>query len=263
MSRARRLRDKKRARVVHERTRTEKEPQLIKKVFPFLGIIIVGAVVYLLLFSDAFKISEVTVEGYSDPHLIEEIIENQVAESRFGDNLILFNKKRLREAAKEDSRIRSIFINKRYPDILKIEVVESFPAIIWISAGESFEIDDRGYVISENKKGEDLPVVYDSLNIETSLGERVASPTFINYIKKLDENFDSIVGSKMKKITVYDILSDVRVKSDDSWTAYFNSGKDPISQMNNLVQVLSEIEREGARDLEYIDMRLEDRIFYK
>lgn len=131
---------------------------------------------------------------------------------------------------------------------------------MWNSKGDYFEIDERGYVIgSINNK--DLPIVYDLLNIELSLGERVASPTFINYIVNLDDNFNRITGSEIDKIFIYDILSDVRVKSTDSWTAYFNSSKDPVAQLENLNRILIEVADKGK--LNYIDMRLEKRIFYK
>ncbi|MBW6431775.1 cell division protein FtsQ/DivIB, partial [Patescibacteria group bacterium] len=155
-----------------------------------------------------------------------------------------------------------ISILKLYPNSLKIEIEESTPVVIWSSKGENYEIDERGYVIGKNSD-KNLPVINDLLNIEPNLGERVASPTFINYIINLGENFEPITGAKIDKIYIYDILSDVRVKSTDSWTAYFNSSKDPISQLENLNKVITEATGPGSKRLEYIDMRLETRIFYK
>ena len=128
--------------------------------------------------------------------------------------------------------------------------------------GESFEIDDRGYVVGKNEKN-NLPKVYDLLNIRVSLGERVASPTFVNYIIRLSDNFEKITGVGIEKIIIYDILSDVRVKSKSSWTAYFNASKDPISQLENLTRVISEVSGKSKKSVNYVDMRLETRIFYK
>jgi cell division septal protein FtsQ len=248
--------------VVHERTKQEREEKSRFRLAPFFILILFGGLTYLLLFSGAFEVKNVKVVGYSNPALIEEIVESHTSGAFLKNNIFFFDKDKLIDAIKGDSGIRGINISKIYPNSLKIEIEESTPVVIWNSKGENYEIDERGYVIGKNSDKE-IPVVNDLLNIEPSLGERVASPTFINYIIKLDENFEPITGAKIDKIYIYDILSDVRVKSVDSWTAYFNSSKDPVSQLENLNKVITEATETGSKRLEYIDMRLETRIFYK
>lgn len=262
MNRTERLKQKNSNRVVHERTKEEKEPTFLKRLTPFVIMILFGGLIYILFLSSAFNIKDVKIEGYSNPSLIQEIVDSHTANHYHRNNLILFDKKELEGAIKGDSGVRSIKIIKVYPSTLKIEVEQSVPKLIWVTGGESYEIDDRGYVIGK-KENKNLPHVYDLLNIDTGLGERVASPTFINYITNVNDNFKSITGVEINKIIIYDLLSDVRVKSKDSWTVYLNASKDPISQLENLSRILTEAKESGHKRLKYIDMRLETRIFYK
>jgi cell division septal protein FtsQ len=251
----------KKSAVVHERTRQEKEEKLKYRFAPFFIFILFSGLVYLLFFSLAFDIKEIKVDGYSNPDLVEEIVEDYFGNHYLKKNIILFKSDGVIKAIKEDSGVRSVKVKKVYPKTLVFEIKESRPVILWNTKGENFEIDDRGYVVGNNKNDDNLPIVYDLLNLDLQLGERVASPTFINYIIKLDQNFELVTGSKIEKILIYDILSDVRVKSDSSWSAYFNASKDPVTQLENLNKVLTEAA--GSRRLDYIDMRLETRIFYK
>lgn len=248
--------------IVHERTKQEREEKHKLRLAPFLIFILLIGLIYLLFFSKAFLIKETKVRGYSSPELIKDIVESRIRGSHLSKNILLFKKDPVIEAIKGDSGVKEVRISKIYPNTILIDVQESKPLILWSSGGEYYEIDDRGYVVGKNKN-ENIPIVYDYLNIKADLGERVASPTFVNYIIILERDFAKITGSEIEKIIIYDLLTDVRVKSKDSWTAYFNSSKDPISQLENLTRILNEVGSAGRKRLEYIDMRLESRIFYK
>ncbi len=262
MSRIEKLRKNKNVSVVHERTREDKEPRKLKKFFPILIFILVTILSYLLFISSAFKISNVEIMGYGNTSLIENMVKNQSQERFYSDNIFLFDSTRLEEIINEDSRIKSVSVVKKLPQTIKVEIVEAEGKLIWNTRGENYLVDGRGYVIANIDKL-NYPVIYDSLNIKVSLGERVASPTFIKFILDVSANFESITGAKIDKIIVYDIFNDVRVKSVDSWTVYLDASREPIPQLENLLRVIAEAESSGQRDLEYIDLRLPDRIFYK
>ena len=262
MSRLEKIRNKNIPRVVHERTREEKPPTRRPLLALSLIFLIFCGLFYLLFLSGAFNVKEIRVSGYQNKKLASEIIESHLDSSLIKKSIFFLKTKKIEEAIRGDTAVKEVDVKLKYPDKVIVKIVEVKPSIIWITEGESFEIDDRGYVVGKNEK-KDLPKVYDLLNIKVSLGERVASPTFVNYIIELNDNFEKITGVGVGKIIIYDILSDVRVKSTSSWTAYFNASKDPVSQLKNLTRVLSEVSNKSKKKLDYIDMRLETRIFYK
>lgn len=262
MKRIEKLRKASKVSVVHERTAEEREPRRLKKFIFALVLLLFSGLLYLLFFSEAFKIKDIEVFGYSNPKIIEGIIESACQQNFYGYNIFLFDTNSLEKTIKEDSGVTSVKAKKILPQTIRVEANEATAVVIWRTRGENYGIDDRGYVISKNINSE-LPLITDSLNIEVALGERVASPTFIKFVKDATSNFETIVGVGYREIIIYDILSDVRIKSADSWTVYLDASRDPISQLENLVRVLAEAREKGNTNLKYIDMRLPDRVFYK
>lgn len=259
MSRVEKLRNKNRV-IVHERTREEKEPTSKAKFYIFLIIILLSTLAYLVFFSGIFNLNNINVEGYQNPERIEDLVKEVANDSLIPNNILFINKKYIESIVIGDSRIKSINIKTILPNKLSIEVKESKPEIIWATAGEKFLVDGGGYVTG-NYNNENLITVFDGSNIPISLGERVASPTFIKFINDLSDNFEMIVGSKIVKITIFDIMSDVHVLSSNDWTVYLDATKDVKTQLTNLNKVIKEAG--DNRSLEYIDMRLDTRIYYK
>ena len=262
MSRLNKLNEKKQTRTVHERTQPEREPFRFRGLIYIFLTIALGAIVYLLFFSGALNIRSVVIEGYSKPEDLQEIVDGYRATNLLGNNILFINLEKLDSLIKENKRIRSSTLKRAWPNTLKIVIEESSEAIVWNTVGENFVIDDRGYVLEKNNN-ETLPVVYDNANIPVSPGERVASPTFIKYITDIWSNFELVTGQQIDRIIIFDLLSDVHVKSKSSWTVYLDSTKDPISQLESLNKVLKAAAESGHSNLQYIDMRLQDKVFYK
>lgn len=248
--------------LVYSRTKEEKQTSLKRPFYLFLFFLFMSGVAYVVLFSPLFSIKKIEVKGYSYPKVIEEMATEKGSRGLlFKNNLIFFSKKNLANAATGDPKIKNIQIKKRWPNKLLVEIEESRPALIWVSAGEKFLIDDRGVVIGP-ASDEKLNVVFDGANIITKQGERVASPTFINFINNITTDFKPVTGTEVNKITIFDLLTDVHILSSDGWTVYLDATKSAEAQLKNLSKVLEEASKNSKR-LEYIDMRLDKKIFYK
>jgi cell division septal protein FtsQ len=262
MSRLNNLKNRENHRVVHTRTRDEREPSRHRGLVLFTATLLIGGLVYLIFFSGLLDIKSTEISGYGNPAIIGEIIESHRAASPLNNNILFFNNNDLVDAIKGDSGVQSVVIKKVLPNTLRVDIVQSKSAIVWNTAGESFILDDRGYVIEKNNI-ENLPVVFDNENIAANLGERVASPTLIKYITDMWVNFDPVTGHEIDRIIILDIFSDIHVQSKSGWTAYFDSSKDPVSQLENLNKILRTVEKDSGKKLEYIDMRLDSRVYYK
>ena len=261
MSRLKKLNNQ-RSTVVYERTKDEKEPKRRPALIYIFILILMCGLAYLLFFSGALEIKNTEIQGYSKPEIIGEIADNYRQSTFMGNNILFINIRGLEKRILDSSRVKTVNITRGLPNTLKINIEESTGAIVWNTVGENFIIDDRGYVIEENNNI-NLPAVVDNANIEIGLGERVASPTFIKYIIDMWSNFELVTGHRIESIIILDIFSDVHVKSKSGWTVYFDSTKDPISQLENLSKVLRAAEESGRKQIEYIDMRLQDKVFYK
>lgn len=261
MSRVSRIRNRNNN-LVHSRTEVQKDPR--KKTTPLLifSLVLILGAAYLLFFSDLLVVSDVSVEGYSHPETVKEIVESELSQSPVTRSILFFNNKKIKSTLTGDPRIKEVNIRRQYPNKILINIKEEASAIIWVTAGEKYLISGRGEVMGLSQ-GEDLPVIYDSANIKINPGEKVASPTFINFINDLNQKFEPAVSRKINKIIIFDLLTDVHVLTDANWTVYFNGTKDLETQLKNLNRVLEEVEKTGHKNLQYIDMRLDNKIFYK
>lgn len=262
MSRAEKISKKKNSGLVHSRTEEQSDPR--KRIWPYLItiFIILAGLIYLTFFSKLLNIKNIEVVGYANPEVIEEIARNQMEKSIFSSNMLFFSTKRLSETLSGEPKIKKVKVKKVLPQKIIIQIEEAQVAIIWNTAGDKYLVSEGGVVMEPATK-EILPTVYDAANIKVRPGEKVASPTFINFIKTLNEKFQPAVGEEIQKIIIFDILSDIHVLSKSGWTVYFNSNKDPETQLKNLARILEEVRKKGNYKLQYIDMRIDDRIFYK
>lgn len=249
-------------RLVYERTRVDKEPFRYGGLVIFAVLVLMGALGYLIFFSGSLDIKNVAIEGYSKPEDLQKIAQDFRDKEFLGNNILFIRSGALEERLQEDSRIVAAKVVRDWPNNIKIIITESKGALLWETKGEQFLIDERGYVIDKNINYS-FPLVFDNSNIEVSPGERVASPTFIKYIKDLSQNFELVTGQAIEKIIIFDIFSEVHVKSKSTWTVYLDTTKDPQAQLENLNKVLQTAAGSGHKNLQYIDMRLQDRIFYK
>lgn len=260
MSRVENLKSK--TSLVYSRTENEKPPKKHPGLAIFFGIIILGGFIYLFLFSGLFDVKGFEINGYTYSDTVREIATGERDRNIFSKNIILFNTAGLSETLSGDSRIQKVKISKKWPNIILINITESTPSLIWSTAGEDYLVDGRGVVMGL-KKNENLPQVSDAANIKVKPGDRVASPTFIKFINDITGGFEASTGAKVSRITIFDLLTDVHILSSDGWTVYLDATKNSEAQLKNLAKVLTEARKDTRKKLEYVDMRLDTKIFYK
>jgi hypothetical protein len=247
--------------LVYSRTEVNKEPRFKGYLAIFLIVSLLSLLVYVLFFSNLFAVKNVEVLGYQNPDKIKEAVMSQAGGGWLSNNIILFNKSELRETLAGDPLLSDIYIRKILPNKIVVEITESKPSLIWTTKGESFLIDERGAVLGK-ATSEKLPQVFDSADILVKRGDKVASPTFIKFISEVWSGFEPATGTKISKILLFDLITDVHVLSASGWTVYLDASKDPKAQLDNLTKVLTEAKK-SVKTLEYIDLRLDTKAFYK
>lgn len=250
--------------LVYSRTEESKEPRSFSWIYTLLVLILLGGLTYLVVFSGLFDIKNINVTGYEHGDTVKGIASEQANTGIISKNILFFSLKDLRKTLLGDPNIKDVKVAKKFPSTITVEVTESKPAIIWVSAGDKFYVDDRGVIMGEAADNNEkiYNEIFDASNISVKVGERVASPTFIKFINDISSGFTAASGTTLVKITLFDLLEDVHILSSDGWTVYLNASKSAGSQLNNLARVLGEA-RKDTRKLQYIDMRLDNKIFYK
>lgn len=132
-----------------------------------------------------------------------------------------------------------------------------------------FYIDKKGIIYRQAPlvSGSFVLNIYDRKNGPVNIKDQVVSPDIIEFILLAKEGLKQIeneVGFSMAA-SDFEIVSwqDVRARISSGWQIYFNPTYSIESQLKALEIVLGKEIKKQVGSLEYIDLRIEGRVYYK
>lgn len=241
-----------------------------KKIVLFFLLATIFGWIWFLFYSPYFKIEKIEILGLEkiDKNEIKAIVDWQISRPRFlifrQENLFLFNKEDLSKNIKTKYIFDNLTIEKNSPNSLIIRLKEKASKIIWIANNKNYNVDLEGTAVSETSTSNSeiaLPIVYDESNKEVVIGEKLLGKEQVQAVCELSEKISQIANVE---IVFYKITTEkeLRAVTKEGWYILFN-GKDVESQLLKLNLILKEKIKDQRKNLEYIDLRFEDRVYYK
>lgn len=253
---------------IYSRTQQDTIRRDYKKSFLMmvLGLLIVG-LFYLIFLSPLFKIEKIELSEIKYQERAKILREtNNFKDSFFlNNNLIAISGSSLEKKLRVLPGIKSVNISKKYPNTLVINIIERAPALVWQSLDHKYLVDDTGMIWADyEEKYKDIPIVIDTKNLPTEIGKKPVSSEFSKFVTALNIDFYNITGAKITKMEVVDTTTELKVYSDSTWYAYFDTTRTAKNELLNLNRVLGEIKKTNKKkSLEYVDLRINDKVFYK
>ncbi|MBT9151720.1 MAG: Cell division protein FtsQ [candidate division WS2 bacterium] len=161
-------------------------------------------------------------------------------------------------------QIAQINLKRKFPDTLIIEIKERTAAAIFEQNDGYFFIDKEGVIFEKVFEVKPEMLTIESLIQEKDLrlGQKVIDNNLMAKILEIKNELENLEIS-LKKAS---LISEQRlnIKTSDNWQIYFNPKNNIFQQISNLKVILrKKILPEKWQDLEYIDLRFEEKIFYK
>lgn len=168
--------------------------------------------------------------------------------------------------------IRKARVQPSFPDGLAIEVEEREALVVWCSADTCSHILEDGSTLPVTERYQDEANRSRTITLRDMSGEplpvgtkvweadSVALPALIR--RSLREQFSLETESEMTLSSRF--ANELRVKTSEGWEIYF--GIDiPLETSLQVLKLVfeKEITEERRRDLQYIDLRTENRVFYR
>lgn len=243
-----------------------------KKIF-FWILFLILVLSCIFLFSPLFTIKAVEVSGN------KKIKTEQIKEGFDYKNIFLFSEEGIKnDLLKKFPKIGNIEVKKNIVKRiveLKIEERERLGILCRMDVEEKvkgcFYIDKNGYVFEEapETSGSLILLIKDYSQNNFDVGEHIFGQGTTSFISEIKEKLYS--EANVKPID-FNLLAfpyvDLKVVTDEGWYIIFSLGKDATGQILALEAVLNsgpdELgELRDNKELEYIDLRLENRIYYK
>ena len=225
-------------------------PKLLRYIFLSFLIIIL---LWFLFFSRFFKIKTIEIEGSLNDEVKAEI--NQF----YNQNILTFvlgNKEEW--LAKKQTSIETLEIRRGLPSTLKIKVNVREPIIGWKTQEKTYLLDKNG-VVFELEGANSVPVVEDTKNVAVSNGEQIVTPEFVTFTY----DFVDRVKAQNMQITAMRIIEttfQIEADTDQGFRIIVST----ITDLDNQLKALSKVLETKRSDIhEYVDLRIEGRVYYK
>lgn len=261
------------------RQHREKMAPVLKAVRLFLLVSFLGAVVYSLFFSGFLEIKNISVSGSQD--LVQKELEQKIQSyyqgkySRFvpKSNILLASEKILEGKLKDDfKKIESVAAEKKFPGTLSVRIAERKSLVVWCSGGPCYIIDQNGYAYqgvgldSREATENNLVKIVDEGAKPVKLGEKIISAEYAGFFPQVREafvqegNFDIEDEYSVKSR----VSGSVKIRSRTGFDIFLNS-QIPASQSVGTLKIFleSELKPENISALEYVDLKVENKVYYK
>ena len=116
-------------------------------------------------------------------------------------------------------------------------------------------------------KGNLVLNIYSAKNQTANIRTQVTSPEIIEFILAIEQGIEKIKTADKKPLAIIDFeivsLEDLRVMTLNNYQIYFNPAYSVEFQLQALGMILEKEIKEDYISLEYIDLKIQDRVYYK
>lgn len=231
-----------------------------QKLLNIVIILVLIIIIWIIFFSGFFRVKNVVINGSLNTDIQKDL------DSFKGKNIFTFifsNKEK--QLAQKQSSVKMINIIRGIPDTLKIDVIVRNPLLVWKSQDKIYFIDQDGIIFEQNNpefwQGEQkLPLIIDQRNLAVKLGQKWLDEEFIYFVKDLYKLAPDITGLNITEIRINETTFQIEAMTDKNFFAKLDSSRDTPTQLKVLKKILDQYEEEIK---EYVDLRVEGRVYYK
>lgn len=242
--------------------------------FGLIGAAILAGLVYLLFFARLLDVRIVDIQTPGDLRAdlsksIDSWLDSGFLNIDKRNNILFFSANKLSaQLVKQFPKLDSIKIVKKLPHSLFISSDERRPVGIWCSANRTcFYFDKDGIAFSKAQPSAGFLIVNiadyrPGRNIE--LGSAVETADWLGKIISARELLNKAGINIAEFIIPTDSFDEFHAKTAENWKIMFSIQTDIQKQISALSIFLKEKIKPNQKSvLQYVDLRIQDRIYYK
>ncbi len=245
---------------------------LWKKLNNFFLILIFLGVGYLILFSPLFFINKVKIQGSEEYNqdFIKKTVSDQLNTKLYfilpQNNILIFSKKEFYKSFENNPYLKEISLKKKLFHTLAIDYQIRQPEFLIFNKSIYWLVDREGYVLSVLDKANSFigPKIFDPNHV-FKVADRINYKDNLNKYKLVWDDFVYKYKGKgilPKQINLSADMTKFDLITNKNWKIMFSTDYDVEKQLNVLYELLTK-KIENYNDLNYIDLRIENWVYYK
>ncbi|MFA5270665.1 MAG: cell division protein FtsQ/DivIB [Patescibacteria group bacterium] len=222
--------------------------------------VVLAMLVYVLFGTPLLTLTKFDIQGN---HLVEtEDIQKAVFKDGFKPvNALLFRDGKARQQILSIPQIREAHFHKNILKRALIAIIDEHETtIIWQSNNERFMVNRMGVVYDIAKADSPLIVVEDLKNVPVNLNQKIVATEFIEFVTAVSANLPRKTNLAARRVLIPETTYEIEVITSDGWKIILDTTRSVETQLNNLVKVLRTTKTPPR---EYVDLRIDDRVYYK
>ncbi len=245
--------------------RKSSRPNLDPKLARSGAFAIIGLFALLGIWQ-VFAVAKIDVKGNKSlsSEQVVKLVNQSFGHHAFSSNLLTLSLAKLPDELPQNSeRIQSVAIARSWPNRIVVTVTERTATLGWKSGSQVYALDGNGKVIGMLAElGVPVPVVEDTTNLPIHLGDTVAPARFVAFaslvVQKLPEQGIAATG-----LRITDTTSEIYVTTNKGYGLKFDTTRRVEEGLGDLKSVLTTLASQKKTPMEYIDLRISGKAYWK
>lgn len=235
--------------------------------FIFGFFVLVGGGIYFLFFTDNLEITDITINGLEtvEQDIVLTEINEQFDYKKFGHlqtkkNIIFFDAGTLEaDLLSANPVLKSVQAGKHLPHRLVVDIVERKPSGIWCSNNECRYFDDEMQTWG--------PAVRSSGFLLLTVEDSRPRDNFgidADFFRAIHEVLANLSQATIRSVVIPEnSFDEFRIYTDKDFYLIFSLGTSIKNQLDVLNIFLEEKSKDPNFNPQYIDLRIEGRVYFK
>ncbi len=264
--------------VYNDAIKLKKRKRFLFKIYLIIGFFgaMIVLTIYLLFFANLFDIRSINIEGSTTVARdeLQSKIDDWLDSRSYGlrrrsNSFLLISAIDLKQLiATQYPKLESLTVTKKNLHQLDISYTDRKPLGIWCIEKDNkcFYFDKEGIAYAEaaQSSGFIYTMIRDQRDRTIDLGQNISDKTLIQKILDIKGNLQSIDLSIAEFIIPADSFEEISAKTTAGWKILFSTAIDNQKQILALQMLFkNKLSSQDRIGLHYIDLRIQDRIYYQ
>jgi cell division septal protein FtsQ len=239
------------------------------------GIIVASPILFGWVFfsTDSFTVQTITVSGARDhtASAAKEMVTELLTQEAISKNIFLAQTDILENSMVSAlPQIEQVNVRRILPSTLQVIIEEKSPSLLLLSNGHHYLINEQGIPYEQSSldtlPGIVLPIIKNGdTSAKVTLGVRAVAPQFVEFMRLSQAELTKSLASSIVETKIPSLAArEVHFILDNNWLIKLDVTRSAKLQITTLTRVVNEvISEEDKQRLDYIDLRIPNRVYYK